>query len=90
MTLKSADTLLEVLQFADSHGAIGIPELGIVVTYDSLRQQVLEHGRCFGVGGNWPRRSRGDCTAEWLARDREFPRGIDRGNGRPIKSGISV
>ena len=40
MTLKSADTLLEVLQFADGHGAIGIPELGIVVTYDSLRQQV--------------------------------------------------
>jgi acyl-CoA synthetase (AMP-forming)/AMP-acid ligase II len=40
MTLKSADTLLEVLQFADGQGAIGIPELGIVVTYDSLRQQV--------------------------------------------------
>src|SRR5215471_8102240 len=42
MTLKSADTLLDVLHFANSHGAIGIPELGIVVTYDSLRQQVLE------------------------------------------------
>jgi acyl-CoA synthetase (AMP-forming)/AMP-acid ligase II len=41
MTLKSADTLLEVLQFANGHAAIGIPELGIVVTYDSLRQQVL-------------------------------------------------
>src|SRR5215472_6931503 len=42
MTLKSADTLLDVLHFANSHGAIAIPELGIVVTYDSLRQQVLE------------------------------------------------
>lgn len=41
MTLKSADTLLDVLHFANSHAAIGIPELGIVVTYDSLRQQVL-------------------------------------------------
>ncbi|MGB9432717.1 MAG: AMP-binding protein, partial [Candidatus Acidiferrum sp.] len=41
MTLKSADTLLDVLHFADSHAAIGIPELSIVITYDSLRQQVL-------------------------------------------------
>jgi acyl-CoA synthetase (AMP-forming)/AMP-acid ligase II len=41
MTLKSADTLLDVLHFANSHAAVEIPELGIVVTYDSLRQQVL-------------------------------------------------
>jgi len=41
MALKSADTLLEVLQFANGHAAIGIPELGIVVTYESLREQVL-------------------------------------------------
>jgi acyl-CoA synthetase (AMP-forming)/AMP-acid ligase II len=41
MTLKSADTLLDVLHFATSHAAIGVPELGITVTYDSLRQQVL-------------------------------------------------
>jgi acyl-CoA synthetase (AMP-forming)/AMP-acid ligase II len=41
MTLKSADTLLDVLHFADSRAAIGIPELGVLVTYDSLRQQVL-------------------------------------------------
>jgi acyl-CoA synthetase (AMP-forming)/AMP-acid ligase II len=41
MTLKSVDTLLDVLHFADSHTAIVIPELGINVTYDSLRQQVL-------------------------------------------------
>ena len=41
MTLKSADTLLDVLQFATSHAAIGVPDLGITVTYDSLRQQVL-------------------------------------------------
>ncbi|HXX15269.1 MAG TPA: acyl--CoA ligase [Candidatus Eremiobacteraceae bacterium] len=41
MTLKSADTLYDVLHFASSHAAIGIPDLGIVVTYESLRQQVL-------------------------------------------------
>jgi len=41
MTLKSVDTLLDVLQFATGHAAIGVPELGIVVTYESLRQQVL-------------------------------------------------
>jgi acyl-CoA synthetase (AMP-forming)/AMP-acid ligase II len=41
MTLKSVLTLLDVLQFADSHAAVAIPELEIVVTYDSLRQQVL-------------------------------------------------
>ena len=41
MSLKSADTLLDLLHFADSRAAIGIPELGVLVTYDSLRQQVL-------------------------------------------------
>jgi acyl-CoA synthetase (AMP-forming)/AMP-acid ligase II len=41
MTQKSVDTLLDVLHFADSHTAVIVPELGISVTYDSLRQQVL-------------------------------------------------
>jgi len=41
MTLKSVHTLLDVLHFADSHGAIAIPEVEAVVTYESLRQQVL-------------------------------------------------
>lgn len=41
MTLRSADTLIDVLHFANGRAAIGIPELGIVVTYESLRQQVL-------------------------------------------------
>jgi len=41
MTLKSVDTLLDVLHFADSHTAVIVPEFGIQVTYDSLRQQVL-------------------------------------------------
>jgi len=41
MTLKSVHTLLDVLHFADSHTAVVVPELGISVTYDSLRQQVL-------------------------------------------------
>src|SRR5580700_10878072 len=40
MTLKSVDTLLDVLQFADSHTAVIVPELGIRVTYDALRHQV--------------------------------------------------
>jgi len=40
MTLKSVHTLLDVLHFADSHTAVIVPELGIRVTYDSLRQQV--------------------------------------------------
>src|SRR5580658_4575073 len=41
MSMKSVDTLLDVLHFADSHTAVIVPELGIRVTYDSLRQQVL-------------------------------------------------
>src|SRR5208283_4007644 len=41
MTLKSVDTLLDVLHFADSATAIVVPELGLRITYDSLRQQVL-------------------------------------------------
>jgi acyl-CoA synthetase (AMP-forming)/AMP-acid ligase II len=41
MTLKSVQTLLDVLHFADSHAAIAVPELEVVITYDSLRQQVL-------------------------------------------------
>src|SRR5713226_9400585 len=41
MTLKSVHTLLDVLHFADSHTAVIVPELGVRVTYDSLRQQVL-------------------------------------------------
>lgn len=41
MTLKSVHTLLDVLHFADSHAAVAVPEFGVVVTYDSLREQVL-------------------------------------------------
>src|SRR5207237_7408005 len=41
MTLKSVHTLLDVLHFADSHTAVVVPELGIRVTYESLRHQVL-------------------------------------------------
>jgi acyl-CoA synthetase (AMP-forming)/AMP-acid ligase II len=41
MTLKSVDTLFDVLHFADSHIAVVIPEIGMRVSYDSLRQQVL-------------------------------------------------
>ena len=59
MTLKSVDTLLDVLHFADSHTAIIVPELGIRVTYDSLRQQVLEMADALASAGI----RRGDAVA---------------------------
>src|SRR6202050_5350547 len=59
MTLKSVDTLLDVLHFADSHTAIIIPELGIRITYDSLRQQVLAMANALASAGI----RRGDAVA---------------------------
>src|SRR5579863_7390626 len=59
MTLKSVDTLLDVLHFADSHTAVIVPELGIRITYDSLRQQVLEMANALASAGI----RRGDAVA---------------------------
>ncbi len=59
MTLKSVETLLDVLHFADSHTAIIVPELGIRVTYDSLRQQVLAMANALASAGI----RRGDAVA---------------------------
>jgi acyl-CoA synthetase (AMP-forming)/AMP-acid ligase II len=59
MTLKSVATLLDVLHFADSHKAVILPELGIVVTYDSLRQQVVEMANALASIGI----RRGDAVA---------------------------
>src|ERR1700684_3733615 len=59
MTLKSVDTLLDVLHFADSHTAIVVPELGINVTYKSVRQQVLEMANALASAGI----RRGDAVA---------------------------
>src|SRR5580658_1818895 len=59
MTLKSVDTLLDVLHFADSHTAVIIPELGIRITYDSLRQQVLAMANALASAGI----RRGDAVA---------------------------
>jgi acyl-CoA synthetase (AMP-forming)/AMP-acid ligase II len=59
MTLKSVETLLDVLQFADSHTAVIVPELGIRVTYDSLRQQVLAMANALASAGI----RRGDVVA---------------------------
>src|SRR5271169_464857 len=59
MTLKSVDTLLDVLHFADSHTAIIVPELGIRITYDSLRQQVLAMANALASAGI----RRGDAVA---------------------------
>jgi acyl-CoA synthetase (AMP-forming)/AMP-acid ligase II len=51
MTLKSVDTLLDVLHFADSHTALIVPELNLHVTYDSLRRQVLEMANALASAG---------------------------------------
>ncbi len=59
MTLKSVETLLDVLHFADSHTAVVVPELGIRVTYDSLRQQVLAMANALASAGI----RRGDAVA---------------------------
>jgi len=59
MTLKSVGTLLDVLHFADGHTAIVVPELGISVTYDSLRQQVLSMANALASAGI----RRGDAVA---------------------------
>ncbi len=60
MTLKSVETLLDVLQFADSsHTAVIVPELGIRVSYESLRQQVLSMANALASVGI----RRGDAVA---------------------------
>jgi acyl-CoA synthetase (AMP-forming)/AMP-acid ligase II len=59
MTLKSVETLLDLLHFADSHTAIVVPELAINVTYDSLRQQVLTMANALASAGI----RRGDAVA---------------------------
>src|ERR1700688_1384147 len=59
MTLKSVQTLLDVLHFADSHTAIVVPELGIRVTCESLREQVLAMANALASAGI----RRGDAVA---------------------------
>jgi acyl-CoA synthetase (AMP-forming)/AMP-acid ligase II len=59
MTLKSVDTLLDVLHFADSHTAVIVPELSLHVTYDSLRRQVVEMANALASAGI----RRGDAVA---------------------------
>ncbi len=59
MTLKSVNTLLDVLHFADSHTAVIVPELSVHVTYDSLRQQVVTMANALASAGI----RRGDAVA---------------------------
>ena len=59
MTLKSVETLLDVLHFADSHTAIVIPEFQIHISYDSLREQVLAMANALASAGI----RRGDAVA---------------------------
>jgi acyl-CoA synthetase (AMP-forming)/AMP-acid ligase II len=59
MRIKSVDTLLDVLHFADSRTAIVVPELGINITYDSLRQQVIDMANALASAGI----RRGDAVA---------------------------
>ncbi|HTV66618.1 MAG TPA: AMP-binding protein [Bryocella sp.] len=42
MTLKSVNTLSDVLHFADNNTAVIVPEVGIRVSYEGLRRQVLD------------------------------------------------
>jgi acyl-CoA synthetase (AMP-forming)/AMP-acid ligase II len=59
MTLKSVNTLLDVLHFADSRTAVIIPELSVHITYDSLREQVLTMADALASAGI----RRGDAVA---------------------------
>jgi acyl-CoA synthetase (AMP-forming)/AMP-acid ligase II len=59
MTLKSVDTLLDVLHFADGPTAVIVPEVGIRVSYDSLRRQVLAMANALASAGI----RRGDAVA---------------------------
>jgi acyl-CoA synthetase (AMP-forming)/AMP-acid ligase II len=59
MTLKSVNTLSDVLHFADSNTAVVVPEVGIVVTYDSLRRQVWDMANALASVGI----RRGDAVA---------------------------
>jgi acyl-CoA synthetase (AMP-forming)/AMP-acid ligase II len=59
MTLKSPETLLDVLHFADSRTAVVIPELGVQVSYDSLRKQVWTMANALASAGI----RRGDAVA---------------------------
>src|SRR5271169_5042884 len=59
MTLKSVETILDVLHFADSHTAVIVPELNLHVTYDSLRRQVLDMANALASAGI----RRGDAVA---------------------------
>jgi acyl-CoA synthetase (AMP-forming)/AMP-acid ligase II len=59
MTLKSVETLLDVLHFADGHTAVILPEPGIRISYDSLRQQVLAMANALTSAGI----RRGDAVA---------------------------
>src|ERR1700752_4703028 len=59
MTLKSVEPLLDVLHFPDSHTAVIVPELGIRISYESLRQQVLAMANALASVGI----RRGDAVA---------------------------
>jgi acyl-CoA synthetase (AMP-forming)/AMP-acid ligase II len=59
MTLKSVDTLLDLLHFADSHTAVIVPEVNLHLSYDSLRRQVLEMANALASLGI----RRGDAVA---------------------------
>src|SRR5258707_12503594 len=54
MTLRSVQTLLDVLELAKSHPAVIVPELRIRVTYESLRQQVLAMADALASAGIRP------------------------------------
>jgi acyl-CoA synthetase (AMP-forming)/AMP-acid ligase II len=59
MTLKSVATVLDVLHSADGKTAIVVPELGVSVSYNSLRAQVLRMADSLASAGI----RRGDVVA---------------------------
>ncbi len=64
MTLKSADTLLDVLQFAGSgHASVVLPETGVRIERDALLQQAVEMADGLASAGV----RRGDAVAIAMA-----------------------
>ena len=90
MTLKSVHTLLDVLHFADSHTAIVVPELGIRVTYDSLRKQVFDMANALASLGIRRGDAVSDRFAEWFACDCELSSRFHRRNRSSLEPGIPL
>ncbi len=90
MTLKPVNTLLDVLQFAENNTAIVVPEVGIRVSYDALRQQVLAMADALASLGI----HHGDAVAialpNGLPADHDFPGCLHRRDRRALEPGVPL